>query len=37
MTQMDFFFVVIVLFRRGDVMNRIPQQETGKCRDHKKG
>lgn len=30
-------FVVIVLFRRGDVMNRIPQQETYKCRDHKTG
>lgn len=30
-------FVVIVLFRRGDVMNKIPQQETDKCRDHKTG
>lgn len=30
-------FVVIVLFRRGNVMNNIPQQETNKCRDHKTG
>lgn len=30
-------FVVIVLFRRGDVMNKIPKQETYKCRDHKTG
>lgn len=30
-------FVVFVLFRRGDVMNTIPQQETDKCRDHKTG
>lgn len=30
-------FVVIVLFRRGDVMNKIPQQETDKCRDYKTG
>lgn len=31
------FFVIIVLFRRGDVMNKIPQQETDKCKDHKTG
>lgn len=31
------FFVVIVLFRRGNVMNKIPQQETDKCRDNKTG
>lgn len=30
-------FVVIVLFCRGNVMNKIPQQETDKCRDHKTG
>lgn len=30
-------FVVIVFFRRGDVMNKIPLQETDKCRDHKTG
>lgn len=30
-------FVVIVLFRRGDEMNKIPQQEADKCRYHKTG
>lgn len=33
----EIHFVVIVLFRRGNVMNKIPQQETYKCRDHKTG